>query len=163
MGRKAGLDLQDGLREPHVRGGHDRQRPVVRFVDRVGDVGSGDVDAGAPLDLHGFLDPADLHGDVVTDRLAALEQNPARHGFLESLHVHGDRILAEDQRRTRVRAGGVRNEDRVDPGRLVVDCDGRAGQRGTLRVGDDTADDGAIGALCEQGRAQADAQAEGGN
>ena len=118
-GEIAGLDLQDGLRQPHVRGGHDRQRPVVLFVDRVGDVGGGDVDAAASLDLHGFLEPADLHGDVVADRLAALEQNPARDGFLESLHVHGDRILAEDQRRTRVRAGAVRDDDGVDAGRSL--------------------------------------------
>ena len=88
---------------------------------------------------------------------------PARHGLLESLQVHGDRVAAEDQRRAGVRAGVVGDEDGVDAGRFVVDGDRRAGHRGTLRVGDDAADGGAVGALCEQGSAQADAQAEGGN
>jgi hypothetical protein len=129
----------------------------------VGHVGRGDVDAAPPCDLNRLLERADLHGDVVPNLLAALQQNPAGHRALESRHVHRDRVPAKDQRRARIRTRAVRDEDRIDAGRLVVNRDGRAGHCGTLLVGDDAADDGPVGTLREQGEARADAQAESGN
>ena len=102
--------------------------PVVLLVHRVADVRAGDVDARCGPDLNGFLEPADLHGDVLADRLAALEQDPELvTAFLNPVMSTVTEYRPRTSGGRRVRAGAVRHDDGVDARRFVVDRDGRAG------------------------------------
>jgi head-tail adaptor len=73
----ARLHVQHRFGEADVGAGDERQILVVLLVHRVRDVRRGHVDARAGGDLHGLLEAAHLHADVVADLLAAAEQDAA--------------------------------------------------------------------------------------
>ena len=159
----ARLHLQHGLGKAHIPGRDNREVAVVFLVDGMADVGLGDTESRLGCDLNRFVERAHLQDHVLPKLIAPFEQDARAHSLLESSQVDGHRISAEDKRRRGVRPGGVRHLDSVDTRGFITNRDRRARNRGTLRIRDDATDNGSISALCQQGSAQADAQAESGN